>query len=63
MTVSDVQAYVTYIHTKMELPTNYYKDRHLKINILFVKKIQMFVLSSIEDKCMNFETLYSKYNK
>ena len=47
----------------MKLPTNNHKDRHLNIDILFVKKIKMFVLSSIEDKCMHFETLFSKHNK
>ena len=47
----------------MKLPTNYHKNRHLNIDILFVKKIQIFVLSSIEDQYMNFETLFFNYNK
>ena len=39
ITISDVQACVTYILTRMELPTNYHKSRHLNVDILFVKKI------------------------
>ena len=38
----DIQACVVYIFTKMELLINYYKDRHLDIDILFVNKTQMF---------------------
>ena len=36
---TDIQACVAYIFTRMILPTNYHKDRHLNIDILFVKKI------------------------
>ena len=61
--ISDVQACVTYIVTRIKLPTNYCKGRHLNIDIFFVKKIQMFVLSSLEDRCRHFETLFSKHNK
>ena len=49
VTISDVQACVTYILTRMELSTNYHNGRHLNIDILFVKKIRIFVLSSVED--------------
>ena len=49
ITIPDVQACVTYIFTRIKLPTNYHKGRYLNIDILFVKKIQMFVLSSVED--------------
>ena len=37
-----IQACVAYIFTRMELPTNNHKDRHLNIDILFVNKTQMF---------------------
>ena len=47
--MSDVQACVTYILTRMESLKNYHKSRHLNINILFIKKIQMFVLLYVED--------------
>ena len=58
---SDVQACVTYILTGMELLTNYCNSRHLNIDILLVKKIRIFVLSSIDDQCTHFEILFSKH--
>ena len=48
ITISDIQACVAYILTMMELPTNYHKDRHLNVDILFVKKMRIFVLSSVD---------------
>ena len=39
ITKSDVLACVSYIITRMELPTNYHEDRHLNVDVLFVKKI------------------------
>ena len=56
ITVLDVQACVIYILTRVELSTNYHNGRHLNIDILFVKKIQIFVLSSVEDRCTHFKT-------
>ena len=61
VTISDVYACVIYILTIIKLSTNYHNGRHLNIDILFVKKIQMFVLSSAEDQCTHFETLFSKH--
>ena len=49
ITRPDIQACVTYVLTMMKLPTNYRKDRNLNTDILFVKKMQIFVLSSAED--------------
>ena len=49
VTVSDVQTCIIYILTRMELSTSYHNGRHLNIDIVFVKKILMFVLSSVED--------------
>ena len=37
--VSDVQACVTYILTRIELSTRYHNGRHLNLDILFVKKM------------------------
>ena len=34
----DIQAYAVYIFTRIKLPMNYYKDRHLDRDISFVKK-------------------------
>ena len=45
----DVQACDTYIFTRIKLPTHYHKDRHLNIDILFVKKIQKFLMLPIKD--------------
>ena len=60
-TISEVQACRIYILTRMGLSTNYHNSRHLNIDVLFVKKIWMFVLSSIEDQCTHFETLFSNH--
>ena len=57
----DVLACVSYIITRMESATNYHKDRHLNVNVLFVKKIQLFILLSVENQCMEFESLFSKH--
>ena len=46
---SDVLDCVPYILIMMELPTNYYKNRNLNIDLLFTKKTQMVVLSPTED--------------
>ena len=52
----NVQDYVTSLLTIMELPMNHYKNRLLSTDILSMKKIRMFVLSSLEDKYNHFET-------
>ena len=39
ITISDVQACLIYILTRMELSTNYHNGRHLNIVIVIVKKI------------------------
>ena len=44
----NVLDYVTYVLTMMELPTNYHKNRNLNMDLLFMKKTQMFVLSNTE---------------
>ena len=39
ITISDVYVCVTYILTRIKLPTNYKRSRYLNIDILFMKKI------------------------
>ena len=39
ITRPDVLACVSYIITRMELPTNYHEDGHLNVDVLFVEKI------------------------
>ena len=46
ITRPDVNICVSYIIIRMELPTIYHKDGHLNVDVLFVKKIQLFVLAS-----------------
>ena len=41
----------------------YYKDRHLDINILVVNKTQMFLMLSLDNIFMYFKALFSKHNK
>ena len=45
----------------MELPMNYHKNRNLNTDLIFMKKIRMFVLSSPEDRYNHFETLYYEH--
>ena len=63
ITRPDIHACVSYIITRMELTTNYHKDGHLNVDVLFVKKIWLFVLSSMEDQCMHLELLFPKHTK
>ena len=61
ITRPDVLACVSYIITRMELATNYHKDGHLNVDVLFVKKIRLFILSFVENRHMEFELLFSKH--
>ena len=63
ITKPDVLTCVSYIITRMELPTVYHKDGHLNVNVLFMKNIQLFVLSSEEDQYTNVDSLFSKHTK
>ena len=47
----------------MESPSIYYKNGHLQVDVLSVKKLQLFVLSSTEEHCVHSESLFSKYTK
>ena len=42
---------------------NYYKDRHLDTDILFVNKTQMFWMLYLNNRFMYFKLLLSNYNK
>ena len=63
ITRPDVLACVSYMITRIELPTNYHEGGQLNVDELFVKKIRLFVLSSVEDQCMHLESLFSKHTK
>ena len=39
---------VSYIIARMESSTKYHKAKQLNVDVLFVKKIQLFILSSVE---------------
>ena len=63
ITRPDIYACVVYIFVRMELPTEYHKDKHLDIDTLFVNKTQMFLILPLNDRYMHFKTLLSKHNK
>ena len=63
ITRPDVHACVSYIITRIELPTICHKDRHLNVDVLFMKKIRLFVLSSAKDQCVHLESMFSKHTK
>ena len=61
MTRPSVLDCVTSLLTTMELPMNYYKNRNLNTDMLSMKKIHMFVLSSPEDRYTHLKILYYGY--
>ena len=63
ITRPDVLTCVLYIITRMESPTDYHEDSHLNVELLVVKKIQLFILSSVENRCMDLKLLFSKHTK
>ena len=58
ITRPNTQDCVTALLKTMELPINYHKNRNLNTDLLFMKEIQMFVLSSTEEWYTHFETLF-----
>ena len=62
-TAPDVHACVSYIITRIESPTLCHEIGHLQVDVLLVKKIRLFVLSSTEDQCAHLELLFSKHTK
>ena len=63
ITVPDVHACVSYIITRMESPTLCHKNGYSQVDILSVKKLLLFVLSSTEKNCVHLESLFSKHTK
>ena len=63
ITVPDVHACVSYIITRMELPSICLKNGQLQVDVLSVKKLWLFVLSSTEEHCVYLESLFSKHTK
>ena len=61
ITRPNVQECISSLITTMNLPMNCYKNGNLKTDILFMKKIQIFVLSSSEDRYTHIKTLYYEY--
>ena len=57
----DVLTCVSYIITRMELPTNYHEGGPMNVDVLFVKKIRLFILSSVENRWVEFEPLFSEH--
>ena len=47
----------------MELLMNYYKDRHLVIDILLRNKTKMFLTLPLNNRCVYFKMLLSKHDK
>ena len=45
----------------MELPMNYHENINLNTDLLFTKKIRIFVLSSPEDRYTHFDTFYYEH--
>ena len=58
ITRPNIQDYVASLLTMMKLPTNYLKNRNLNTDLLFMKKIRMFVLSSTGDQSTHFEFFF-----
>ena len=61
--VPDIHACISYIITRMESPSLCHKKDHLQIDVLSVKKLQLFLLSSTEEHCVHLESLFSKHTK
>ena len=62
-TVLDVHTCVSYIIKRMESPTVCHKNGHLQVDVLSVKKLQLFILSSTEEYCVHLKSLFSKHTK
>ena len=53
---------VAYLLTIIKVPTIYHKNRNLNTDLLFMKKIRMFVLSSTGDQYTHFELFFYEHN-
>ena len=63
ITVPDVHAYVLFIISRMELLTFCHKNSRLQVNVLSVKKLWLFSLSSTEKHYIHVKLLFSKHTK
>ena len=61
--VPDVHVCISYIITRMESSSLCHKKDHLQIDVLLVKKLRLFLLSSTEEHCVHLESLFSKHTK
>ena len=59
----DIQACVAYTFTRMKLPLDYYKDRHMNMDLLLVNKTHICLMLYLNDIFMYFKTLLSKHDK
>ena len=59
--VSDVHACISYIITRMESLSLCHRKDHLQIDVLSVKKLRLFLLSSIEEHCVHLKSLFLKH--
>ena len=63
ITVPDVHACVSYIITRMESPSICHENDLLQSDVISVKKLQLFVLSSKEEQRVRLKSLISKHTK
>ena len=63
ITVPDVHACVSYIITRMESPSICHENDLLQLDVISVKKLRLFVLSSKEEHCVHLESLFLKHTK
>ena len=61
ITVPDLHACVSYIITRMESPSICHKNGHLQVDVLSVKKLRLFILSSTEEHYVHLESLFLKH--
>ena len=43
--------------------TKYHKDEQMNVEVLFMKKISLYILSSVDDRSLHFKPLFSKHTK
>ena len=59
----DMQVCISFLYTRVKSPMDHYKDIYLDIDLLFVNKIQVFLMISRNLRFMYFKALIFKYNK
>ena len=61
--IPNVHACVSYIITKMELPSICHENDLLQLDVISVKKLRLFVVASIEEHCVHMKSLLLKQTK